>query len=311
MKASIIKRVTLENLPSASGVEIIDGIIHIIGDDSPYLYCLDHSLKVIDKVELFKSEDFSTGRIPKKIKPDLECMAPITINNNKHIIVMGSGSAKNRDKGFLVKLPNKYNKKYFVQELSLKSLYELLESNPEIVGDGKLNLEAAASTDDHLILFNRGNKAGKNVILYFSMEEFKVYLLENPEMIPFPKIYSFELPSIKNVPAGFSGASVMDNKLFFTAAVEDTSDPVLDGEVLGSLVGWVDMQRLDFVRGGNREALSEVKDSAIIEENGEIYLGKVESITLFEKDSDTKYIAIAITDDDMGGSELLMLEINL
>ncbi len=55
------------------------GIIHIIGDDSPFLYCLDHQLKLLQKVELFESTDFETGRIPKKKKPDLECMTSLEI----------------------------------------------------------------------------------------------------------------------------------------------------------------------------------------------------------------------------------------
>jgi hypothetical protein len=311
MKANIIKRVALENIPSASGVEIIDGMIYIIGDDSPYMYVLDHSLKLLDKVELFVTEDFGSGRIPKKIKPDLECMATLTINNNKYILSMGSGSAENRDKGFLIKLPTKFNKKYVVQNISFKSLYQLLGSNPEIVGDGKLNLEAAASDDQHFVLFNRGNRSGKNTALYFQLEEFIVYLTENPEMVPFPVIQSFELPSINNVPSGFSGASVMDGKLFFTAAVEDTSDAVADGEVHGSMVGWIDVVTADPLRGGNLKSFSKFKDCATIEEDGKVYPGKVESISLHEKDSDTEFIALAVTDSDDGGSELLMLEIKL
>jgi hypothetical protein len=310
MKSTIIKKALLENLPSASGVEIIDGIIHIIGDDSPYLYCLDHTLKVIDKVELFATENFESGRIPKKIKPDLECMSQLTINNNKYIITMGSGSKENRDKGFLIKLPTKYNKKYFVQEVSFKGLYDLLRNNDEIVSDGKLNLEAAATSDEHFILFNRANKSGKNVVLYFKLEEFLVYVTENQEMIPFPKIYTYDLPSLNGVPGGFSGASVINEKLFFTASVEDTADAVEDGEVYGSFVGWMDVLKMDYLRGGSEKSV-EMKDCSVIEEDGKIFLGKVESICLYEKESDQEYIALAITDNDLGASEILMIEVKL
>lgn len=311
MKASIIKKAIFDNLPSASGVEIIDGIIYVVGDDSPYLYCMDHSLKILDKIELFASDDFETGRIPKKIKPDLECITPIEINGKKHLLLFGSGSAENRDKGFLVKLPTKYNKKHIVQAVSFTGLYQLLKSNPDVVGDSILNLEAAATTDSHLILFNRANKSGNNSVLYFDLEEFTVYLTENNDLIPFPKIYNYILPEIGGVPSGFSGASVMDNKLFFTAAAEDTDDPVADGAVTGSLIGWMDILTVDNIRGGNPEALSSIKGFAVIEENGKTYKGKVESISLFEKESNNEYIAIAVTDNDMGGSEILMVDISL
>src|SRR5687768_1753982 len=96
MKVSVIKKALLEDLPSASGMEIIDGVIYIIGDDSPYLYVLDHSLRVINKVELFKTEDFESGRIPKKLKPDLETLTSLTISGNKYLLATGSGSDVNR-----------------------------------------------------------------------------------------------------------------------------------------------------------------------------------------------------------------------
>jgi hypothetical protein len=129
--------------------------------------------------------------------------------------------------------------------------------------------------------------------------------------VPFPSIYPYSLPSIKYVPAGFSGASVIENKLFFTAAVEDTDDPVADGEVLGSMIGYIEFTEPDFIRGGNKKILSPLKDIVTVKEGDKIYKGKIESISLFEKDSETKFIALAITDDDMGGSELLMLEIEI
>jgi hypothetical protein len=311
MKATVIKRAILDNLPSASGVEIIEGIIYVMGDDSPFLYCLDHSLKILEQIELFPSDDFSTGRISKKIKPDLECITPLVINNNKYLLLMGSGSAENRDKGFLVKLPTKYNKKHVVTPVSFKGLYDLLRSNPDVVGNSILNLEAAATTDQHVVLFNRANKAGQNAVMYFNLEEFIVYLTENNELIPFPSIYHFELPSIEGVPAGFSGASVMGDKLFFTAACEDTDDPVADGKVTGSMIGWLEVQVVDPLRGGNKIPLSSVKEVATIMEEGKVYEGKVESISLHEKDSDKEYIAIAVTDNDLGGSEILMVEILL
>lgn len=311
MKVNILKKANLENLPSASGVEIVDGVIYIVGDDSPFLYRLDHSLKLLETIELFPSVHFETGRIPKKIKPDLECISTIVINNNKYLLILGSGSAENRDQGFLVKLPNKYNNKHFVQSVSLTSLYNLLASNPEVTGKGKFNLEAAASTDTLMILFNRASKKGKNTALIFDIEEFKVYLTENPDIVPFPSILSYELPGINGVPSGFSGASTFEDKLFFTAAVEDTSDPVADGDVLGSMIGYMELKSPDYIRGGNSSVLSEVKGITTVEENGEVYKGKIESISIYEKDSDKKFIALAVTDDDMGGSELLMLEIVL
>jgi hypothetical protein len=224
---------------------------------------------------------------------------------------MGSGSAANRDKGFLVKLPTKFNKKHVIQPVSFAGLYNLLRTNYDIVGNSILNLEAAATTDKHLFLFNRANNTGLNTVVYFDLEEFIVYLTENDEMIPFPKIQNFTLPAIDSIPSGFTGATAFENKLFITAAAEDTSNPVADGEVSGSLIGLLKLVATDNIRGGNREAIDTKLQHSLIDEKGERYKGKVESISIHEKDSDTKYIALAVTDDDNGGSELLMLEIDI
>ncbi|MFN3403909.1 MAG: DUF6929 family protein [Cytophagaceae bacterium] len=311
MKVTILKKAALQGIPSASGVEVIDGMIYIMGDDSPFLFCLDHNLKLKAQVELFKAEGFEGERIPKKIKPDLECMTGLEINNNKHILLMGSGSKLNRDKVYLVKLPTRYNKNHFVQEFSLTPLYNLFRSNSEITGDGTLNLEAAAADAEHLFLFNRANKAGNNVILTIKLEEFLPYLLEGSDMIPFPSIYNFTLPPIKNIPAGFSGADIVDNKIFFTASAEDTSDAYLDGDVAGSAVGLIEFESGDYLRGNYGFSFSDVKQFETLKEDGKIFPWKVESISVYEKDSDSKYIALAVTDDDKGGSEIMMMEIEL
>src|SRR4051794_39139698 len=137
MKVTIIKKAILENLPSASGMEVINGIIYIVGDNSPYLYKLDHDLKVLEKIELFKAE-LKDGVIPKPVKPDLESMAKLSINNYPHILMMGSGSkSPYRDVAYLVKLPTNYNRKHIITQINVADLYNLLRSNDEIMNGGE------------------------------------------------------------------------------------------------------------------------------------------------------------------------------
>lgn len=312
MKVSVIKKAVLQGLPSASGMEIIDGVIYVVGDDSPYLYVLDHSLREINKVELFQTEDFESGRIPKNIKPDLETLTHLTIAGNKYLLVTGSGSDVNRDKGFLIKLPTKYNKKFVVQELNFKGLFDLLRMNEDIIGtDGELNIEASTVTEDYFILFNRANKKGVNTALVFNLEEFIVYLSENPELIPFPVVIPYELKGINNIPAGFSGASSMGNQIFITASVEDTDDAISDGEVYGSFVGIMTAGKDALLKGSRQEVLSAIERYAIVEENEVPIPLKIESISVYEKENDKEIIALAVADNDLGSSELLMLQINL
>jgi hypothetical protein len=310
MKVSIIKKAILEGIPSASGMEVIDGIIYVVGDNSPYLFILDQSLSVINKVELYKQETVS-GIVPKATKPDLECMAKLSINNYKHLLILSSGSkSPYRDLGILVKLPTNYNRKHLITTIQMGDLYDLLRSNEEVVGSGQLNLEGAATSKENLILFNRSSGGSNNVSLYFKLEEFVEYLQSHTEMTPFPSIYQNEIPCINNIPGGFSGADVFEEKIFFTSTVENTPNAIDDGEVLGSFVGWMKVNESSNLKGDRVEP-NKVIDCIQVMENGNPYLGKIESICIYEKEGENKYIALAVTDSDGAESELLMLEIEI
>jgi hypothetical protein len=311
MKVTLIKKAILEGVPSASGMEIIDGIIYVVGDNSPYLFLLDQNLKVINKIELYHPDASSSGIVPKAVKPDLECMAKLTINNYKHLLIMGSGSkSPYRDVAILVKLPTNYNRKHMITSVQMGDLYSLLRSNEEIVGSGQLNLEGAATSKESLILFNRSSGGSKNVTLYFKLEEFIEYLQGHTEMTPFPVIYDNTLPCINNICAGFSGADVYEEKLFFTAAVENTPNAIDDGEVLGSFVGWMKVNEGNNLKGSSSEP-NKIMDCIQVMEKDKPYTGKIESISIFEKDAENKFIALAVTDSDGMESEILMLEIEI
>lgn len=309
MKVTILKKALLPEIPSASGIEVINGIIYIIGDDSPYLFKLNQNLEILDRIKLYEPAELKEGKIPKPFKADLECMSVVSINNYPHLLILGSGSkSPQRDIAFLVKLPTNYNKKHLVFQVRVKDLYDLLRANEEIVAEGELNLEGAATGKENFILFNRMSGGSKNAALYFKLEEFIEYAQGHTEMTPFPTVYPYQLPAINNIPSGFSGGCIFDDKVFFTASVENTPNAIDDGEVLGSYIGWMKQEDLYNKELGK---IYKAHGITLLEENSSPYKGKVESITILEKDAET-YIALAVTDnDDAGPSELLMLEIEL
>lgn len=313
MKASIIKKAVLKDIPSASGMEIVKGMVYVVGDDSPYLYGLDHDLQMKHKVLLYEPEEIEgDGRIPKKKKADLECMAYFTINGYVHILVFGSGSkSPARDVAYLIKLPTPYSKKHIVWERDLTDWYDLLRSHPDVAGEGKMNLEGATCTDDAFILFNRGNKKGVNSALVFHLEEFIEFIQGHTEMLPFPSVAPYDLPEVNGVASGFSGATVYGDKLFFTGAVEDVDDPYLDGPVSESLCGWKKVLPFNVSKGVSAEILSHIQDTCVITFEDKPYKSKVESIAIHEQDGDNTFIALAVTDTDGDESEILMLEIIL
>lgn len=309
MKAQIIKKSVLKNIPSASGIEIVNGIIYIIGDDSPFLYVLDHNLNVLNQIQLFESENFESGRIPKSLKFDLESITSLIINQHNYLLIIGSGANTTREKGYLVKLPTKFNKNHLVTELSLSKLYDLLRLNRDIVEDSGLNIEGLATTDNNLIMLNRANGNADNTALIFDIEEFIVFLMENSDMTPFPHVVRFDLPG--KVKAGFSGAAYFDNLIFFTASTEYVADAINDGEIGESMIGIIEMRKSTMPLKKNNPTILSTFQSAIVEENGSGFIGKIESIAVYEKEDPSKYIALAVTDNDLGESLLLMIEISL
>lgn len=311
MQLSILKHVHLTTIPSASAVEVINGNIYIVGDDSCFLYVLKYDLTVLAEVPLYKTKDdhLVGNRILKKKKADLECITKLTINGYPHLLILGSGSkSPRRDIAFLVKLPTPYNRKHMVWEISLVKWYAFLRMNEAVTGDsGVLNFEAAATTDDHLYIFNREN----NATLRFDLPEFIEFIQGHTDSVPFPTVIPTELPDIDGVRLGFSGADYFDQKLFFTAAAENTSNAIDDGEIKGSAVGIVNFNGEEKTRGKLTDGFTgEISQFALIPKiDGRLL--KIESISIYEKENDNAYIAIAVSDDDLGGSDILMLQLEL
>lgn len=311
MHLSVLKHVHLTSIPSASAVEVVNGNIYIVGDDSSFLYVLKYDLTVLAKVPLFqaKDEDIVENRILKKKKPDLECITRFNINGYPHLLILGSGSkSPRRDVAYLVKLPTPYNKKHLVWEISLVKWYAFLRMNEDVTGiSGVLNFEAAAATETYLYVFNREN----NAILRFDLVEFVEFIQGHTDGVPFPTIITSEVPEIETIRAGFSGADYFDQKLFFTAAAENTSNAIDDGAIMGSAVGILSFDGEEKMRGKLASGfVGHVSAYTLIPEINGLPL-KIESISIYEKEGENSYIALAVSDDDMGGSDILMLQLDL
>jgi hypothetical protein len=131
------------------------------------------------------------------------------------------------------------------------------------------------------------------------------YLTGSGKNLPGYEAIAFHLPKLAGLSSRFSGAFVYHNRLFFSASVENTDDAILDGEVLGSFVGWID---LDAVKPGSRPL--EGNTALVLDEKGETFKGKVESLVILDSLRTQGFRALAITDNDNGQSELLELEIS-
>jgi hypothetical protein len=304
--ATILSETTLPQLPSASGVEIIGAAAYVVSDDAPLLYVLDAAtLAPVSHVQLFESTEFSTGRIPKATKPDLESMAAVlSPGGAAGLLLCGSGALPNRETGYFVGVPApgatpEATVPRFVQRLDLGPLYAQLRAH--LPAGTTLNIEAAATTTTELLLLQRPVGGGPALVFALPLSSTLAHLFEPRGPVPLPtRVVPFRLPALGGYIAGFSGATFVAGKLLMTASVEATHDAVADGAVLGSFVGVIDLAAPDTA-----------SFARLTWANGHAYLGKVEGLAVRRHLSSTHLELLLVTDDDQGGSTALVAEMRL
>jgi hypothetical protein len=169
----------------------------------------------------------------------------------------------------------------------LSNLYLALQSFGEIKPED-FNLEGAIYNGETWFLFNRGNgKTNKNVV--FSVEaknltnEFRILSNE------------YKLPKIKGVRASFTDAILVDDKIYFLATAENTESTYNDGEVVGSIIGRIDIKKMkiDFTK--------KITDTQ-----------KFEGITLFKKsEKELEFLLCEDNDTEVLESSIFKLKIDL
>jgi hypothetical protein len=218
----------ITGIGSASGIVYKDNLVFIISDNSSFLYQYDLEEKKLTKIKLFEN---SQENIPKKDKYDFES---IYLKGNK-LYILGSGSTSKREKRISYDLETKE-----IKEKDITKLYQKLKSSTSI-SDDDLNIEGSLFYNEKWYLFQRGNGANsKNGI--FSIANFSKK--EDTE----PSFQSLQLPKIKHIETSFTDAILVEDKIYFLATAEDTTSTYDDGEILGSILGRIDIQsmQIDF-----------------------------------------------------------------
>lgn len=216
---------------SASGLVYNHNNLYIISDNSNYLYEYQIDSAQMNKIALAEN---ASENIEKKLKPDFEAIA----HNASYYFLFGSGSTENRNK--MIQLDAQTQK--VVKNFDLSMLYLAMQSFAKMEADD-FNIEGAIYKDDEWFLFNRGNgKNKKNVIFTVSGED----LEENFRIIA----NEYKLPKTKGVRSSFTDAIAIDDKIYFLATAENTESTYLDGEVLGSWIGRIDIttMKIDFTK---------------------------------------------------------------
>ncbi|WP_241738925.1 DUF6929 family protein [Pontibacter beigongshangensis] len=309
MKAVIQKRTFFNNMPSGSGLEQHNGFFYVIGDDSPFLYTLDKDYNLLDRHALTDTAGFETGRVAKAVKADLEGLTKIEVDGQPCLLMLGSGATPARNQAFVVQMPAAGAAPVVTSYYSLEALYLDLRQNEEVIGDGLLNIEGVAAGAGKLYLLQRAIGSNRNVLITFELQEFIEYLRAGAgASMPAYSLSFFRLPIMGVQEAGFSGAYFYDDKLFFTASIESTTDAVADGTILGSYIGFIPLQQL----AADTVATTVAPAGVITRQDGAVYSGKVESLVILESSSrNRRFRILAVTDDDRGNSELLEISLRL
>ena len=208
-------------LGSASGLVYKDNSLFIISDNSSFLYQYNIQEKELHKIKLFEN---SQDNIPKIDKFDFES---ITQKGDK-LYLFGSGSTSKRNKRISYNLTSAA-----IEEKDLSPVYEKLKQTASI-SDADLNLEGAFFHNEKWYFFQRGNGAqSKNGIFILDKEGNDIHFSPIP------------LPKIQNIEATFTDAILVEDKIYFVAAVENTTSTYDDGEVLGSFIGAISLNTFE------------------------------------------------------------------
>lgn len=218
-------------LGSASGLLFQNNTILAIGDNSSYLYEYQTETAKLQRHPLAENAQENT---PKAFKPDFEAITQYADS----IYIFGSGSTENRN--FMVQVDSKTKEVIKTQELT--DLYLTMQSFAKIAPED-FNIEGVIYNGETWFFFNRGNgKTGKNV----------VFTVEGKNLVNEFQIISneYKLPKIKGVRTSFTDAILVDNKIYFLASAENSNSTYNDGEVLGSIIGRIDVKKMkiDFTK---------------------------------------------------------------
>lgn len=211
----------ITGIGSASGLVYTDNSLFIISDNSGFLYEYHMDSVALKQHSLI---DNASENILKKNKPDFEAIAL----KGKELHIFGSGSTEKRNRQFIFN-----TKTHQVSEENLQPLYQKIKTRVNI-SDDDLNIEGALYYKDKMYLFQRGNGANShNGIAIIST---------NPNENDAIQFQPVKLPKIKHVETTFTDAIVVGDKIYFLAAAEDTNSTYDDGEVLGSIIGCMDIK---------------------------------------------------------------------
>lgn len=266
---------------SGSGLILASDGLWAVGDDLHHLIRIPLNDEVAVGHRLFAGDLPANFKERKRVKPDTEAFFEITRRGSESVwLAMPSGSKPNRVKGAVIRKSAELD----IRERDFSPLYDILRS---LVSE--LNIEGAAILNEDLVFLQRGNGVGRiNALISIHLNDFiqgfRTHAIEASKF----RITRINLGEWDGIPITFTDGFAHDEKLYFSAAAEDTDSVYEDGSVVGSVIG--------------------VWDGRSTRELGRLKGVKIEGIAL-EKATENEMTCLAITDADetMQPSQLLRL----
>lgn len=286
---TLIRSSIVADFPSGSAISFYEDYLYLVGDDATQMLILDSQYNKVDSCQLF---EWTSARIDKKEKADIESTTILNHNDSAYLLLMGSGSAPKRELAYLIPIQRK--------DTALPTAIDLQNFFAHIkhAGIKEINIEGCASADGLLVLSNRANQSSPLNQLVVT-ENFLNATKFNTHII------TLELPGTKDV-IGISGLeyNAEEDILFFVASTELTANAYDDGAIGDSYIGWIN----NFSK--QRKQTQIVVDACInLPEIDKRFLHeKIESICV-EAWQDNAAIVHLVSDNDNGVSRLFKLTI--
>lgn len=226
-------------IASASGIARRGSFVYVVGDDLLQLGIFELAgggPGVARRV--FAGDLPDTPAQRKEQKPDLEgltTLPPVEGEPNGGLLGLGSGSNRDRDRGFYWSLAADGSLTGEPRTIELQPVYEAMRE--ELGGD--INIEGAAVVGDRLWLFHRANRGrAPNTVAEFELGDLSRTLREDLVVDPdeLAAVRAYELGGLDGVGLCFSDATTLTDELVcFSASAEGEEDGDIHGSVVGTI----------------------------------------------------------------------------
>jgi hypothetical protein len=227
------------HIGSASGIAKRGDFVYVIGDDLLQLGVFELAgggAGVARRV--FAGALPERPDLRKREKPDLEgltTLPPVEGEPNGGLLGLGSGSNRDRDRGFYWSFAADGSLAGEPRTIELQPVYDAMRTE---LG-GNINIEGAAVVGNRLWLFHRANKGkAPNTVAEFNLGDLSRTLREDLIVDPdeMAAVREYELGELEGLRLCFSDATTLTERLVcFTASAEGEGDGDIHGSVVGTI----------------------------------------------------------------------------